>query len=127
MGSIIPYVCLPAALHSLADTNMNYRATCKSLAPTAASSAASTAAEGGAAQGKLKIPRGVAVDGDGSTTCWPTRIEPQVFSADGSFVRCFGSLGELKLPRDVAVDGDGNYVVADKSNHRVQVFGVKSA
>ena len=50
----------------------------------------------------------------------------QVFTADGKFLRMFGSYGagggELNYPHDVAVDGGGLVYVSELGNYRVSVF-----
>jgi hypothetical protein len=51
----------------------------------------------------------------------------QVFEADGTFIRKWGSWGSLggqfKAPWGMAVGSDGRLVVADPGNMRIQVFG----
>jgi len=48
------------------------------------------------------------------------------FSADGRFIRSFGrpgsGPGELRIPHGLALDARGRLYVADRGNHRVQVF-----
>lgn len=48
------------------------------------------------------------------------------FSADGTFIRSWGhpgsGPGELRIPHGLAFDGDGRLFVADRGNHRVQIF-----
>ena len=50
----------------------------------------------------------------------------QVFSLDGTFVKCIGSfgdeLGQFQRPSGIALDADGNFYVADAVNHRIQKF-----
>lgn len=50
----------------------------------------------------------------------------QVFTAEGKFLRTFGSYGagrgELNKPRNVAVDSSGFVYVSESENHRVSVF-----
>jgi len=48
------------------------------------------------------------------------------FSADGSFIRSWGrpgsGPGELRIPHGLAFDAQGRLYVADRGNHRVQIF-----
>jgi sugar lactone lactonase YvrE len=48
------------------------------------------------------------------------------FSADGSFIRSWGrpgpGPGELRIPHGLAFDAAGRLYVADRGNHRVQIF-----
>jgi sugar lactone lactonase YvrE len=48
------------------------------------------------------------------------------FSADGTFIRSWGrpgsGPGELRIPHGLAFDGEGRLLVADRGNHRVQIF-----
>ncbi|MGD8281187.1 MAG: peptidyl-alpha-hydroxyglycine alpha-amidating lyase family protein [Gemmatimonadota bacterium] len=48
------------------------------------------------------------------------------FSADGTFIRSWGHVGsgpgELRIPHGLAFDADGRLFVADRGNHRVQIF-----
>jgi DNA-binding beta-propeller fold protein YncE len=50
----------------------------------------------------------------------------QIFSADGKFIRQYGTagsgLGELSYPYDVAVDAHGYQFVCEFGNSRIQVF-----
>jgi len=49
-----------------------------------------------------------------------------IFSPDGGFIRSFGKLGsgpgEFRTPHDLAFDGDDRLYVADRGNHRIQIF-----
>jgi len=48
------------------------------------------------------------------------------FSADGRFIRSWGrpgsAAGELRIPHGLAFDAQGRLLVADRGNHRVQIF-----
>jgi sugar lactone lactonase YvrE len=48
------------------------------------------------------------------------------FSADGTFIRSWGrpgsGEGELRIPHGITVGPDGRVYVADRGNHRVQIF-----
>jgi len=85
--------------------------------------------KGPAPGGTFNQPWGLAVGPDGSVfvaDTWNYRI--QKFTADGEFVRMWGSSGEASAPdgfygpRDVAVDPKGRVFVADTGNKRVAVF-----
>lgn len=91
----------------------------------------------GKGPGQFSFPRAVAVDGQGRIYVADSgNNRVQVFNADGSFLRQFGSTckldtregcqgdgrGQFNEPWGIAVDGDGNVYVADTWNHRVQKF-----
>lgn len=48
------------------------------------------------------------------------------FSRDGVFIKSFGKLGtapgEFRLPHDLTMDPQGRLFVADRGNHRIQIF-----
>ncbi len=50
----------------------------------------------------------------------------QIFNPDGTYLRSFGKWGsgatEFKGLEGIAVNANGNIMVADRENHRVQVF-----
>nr|CAG4648513.1 EOG090X01W2 [Polyphemus pediculus] len=106
----------------------------------------------GSTDGKFSYPWGVTTDALGFIyVCDKENHRVQVFQSDGTFVGKFGSLGnrpgqlehphyiavQMKFgtrgseqgsftwPRGVAVGPDNSIVVADSSNHRVQVFDAK--
>lgn len=91
----------------------------------------------GKGPGQFAFPRAVAVDGQGRIYVADSgNNRVQVFSADGSFVRQFGSTckldtkegcqgdgrGQFNEPWGIAVDREGNIYVADTWNHRIQKF-----
>jgi DNA-binding beta-propeller fold protein YncE len=67
----------------------------------------------------------VAISGDGKVYV-ADHHRIQVFEADGTFVRTWGSKGtghgQFNQPWDVAISGDGKVYVTDRRNHRIQVF-----
>lgn len=84
---------------------------------------------GAAAGGTFKEPWGVAVGQDGSvyvSDTWNHRI--QKFSADGTFIRMWGTSGTGESPenfygpRGIVVDGNNHVLVADTGNKRVVVY-----
>jgi uncharacterized protein (TIGR03663 family) len=85
--------------------------------------------KGPAPGGTFDQPWGVGVAPDGNVfvaDTWNYRI--QEFTADGKFVRMWGSSGQANTPtgfygpRDVAVDSKGRVYVADTGNKRIVVF-----
>ena len=85
----------------------------------------------GSADTMFAYPWGVAVnerDEIAVTEFYNDRI--QVFSSDGTHLRSFGNRGvewgEFSFPAGIAFDPqNGNILVADRGNHRVQVFNEK--
>lgn len=77
--------------------------------------------------GNFHSPHSVVVAPDGSLVVSDAEAHRiQVFSADGTFLRKFGSPGEgdgqFRVPVGVAVAPDGSIIVADSGNNRIQVF-----
>jgi len=77
--------------------------------------------------GQFSLPTNVAMDGEGNVYVTDTlnnRVE--IFDADGSFIREFGSAGDgpghFARPKGIALDCDGHIWVADEIQSRVQVF-----
>jgi DNA-binding beta-propeller fold protein YncE len=91
----------------------------------------------GNAAGQFSFPRAVAVDAQGKIYVADTgNHRVQVFNADGTFLRQFGSLckldnrqgcqgegeGQFNEPWGIAVGQDGSIYVSDTWNHRIQKF-----
>ncbi len=91
----------------------------------------------GTAAGQFNFPRAVAVDGEGRVYVADSgNNRVQVFGADGSFLREWGSTckldtgegcidggrGQFNEPWGIAVGPDGSVYVSDTWNHRVQKF-----
>ena len=91
----------------------------------------------GKGPGQFSFPRAVAVDGSGRIYVADSgNNRVQVFNADGSFLRQFGSTckldtkegcqgdgrGQFNEPWGITVDAEGNVYVSDAWNHRVQKF-----
>jgi len=82
--------------------------------------------------GQFNFPQGVAVDGSGNVyVVDEDNCRVQKFSADGSFLRAWGSRGDgdgqFWEPKSVAVDGSGNVYVTDTAHYRVQKFDSNGA
>ena len=91
----------------------------------------------GSAAGQFSYPRAVAVDTEGRIYVADSgNNRVQVFSADGTFLRQWGSLckldtgegcvsggdGQFNEPWGIAVGQDGSVYVSDTWNHRIQRF-----
>jgi uncharacterized protein (TIGR03663 family) len=91
----------------------------------------------GTGPGQFSFPRAVAVDSDGAIYVADSgNNRVQVFGADGTFLRQWGSTckldtgegclgdgrGQFNEPWGIAVDPDGNVYISDTWNHRVQKF-----
>jgi len=91
----------------------------------------------GTAPGQFNFPRAVAVDAEGKIYVADSgNNRVQVFNADGSFLRQWGSLckldtgegcegggqGQFSEPWGIAVGPDGSVYVSDTWNHRIQKF-----
>jgi DNA-binding beta-propeller fold protein YncE len=81
-------------------------------------------------QGTLKIPSRLAISPDG-TTVFVSDIKLHAvlqYRMDGTLVRQIGSKGQaagkFDMPRGLVVSKAGELFVADRNNHRVQVFRV---
>jgi len=77
--------------------------------------------------GSFMKPRGVAIDIEGRILVADMENHRiQIFRADGTFIRCFGSPGvsngRFNQPSCVAAGLNGHILVTDRKNHRVQVF-----
>lgn len=79
----------------------------------------------GEGPGQFVWPTGVALDSDRNvyvTDAWTDRVS--VFTAEGDFVRSFGSSGDgdgqFRRPSGIAIDGEDNVLVVDALNDRVQ-------
>ena len=83
----------------------------------------------GGGDGQFDMPWGIDVDpDDGSIVIGDWRNDRvQKFSADGEYILKFGTSGdargELSRPAGVSVDQHGDIYVADRDNHRIQLFG----
>ena len=88
----------------------------------------STFGEFGDGDGQFNMPWGVAIDlDDGAIFISDWRNDRiQKFSPDGEYISQFGTSGdgrgELNRPAGVAIDDHGDIYVADRGNHRVQLF-----
>jgi tripartite motif-containing protein 71 len=82
---------------------------------------------GDLADGQLKSPFGIAVEGSGTNYVTDSRNQRiQKFGASGTFITKWGSRGssegQFKAPDDVAVDNSGHVYVTDEQNNRIQKF-----
>jgi len=84
--------------------------------------------EHGSGDGQMNMPWGIALDpDDGAIFIGDWRNDRvQKFTSDGEYVFQFGTpgdaRGELCRPAGLAVDQHGDIYVADRGNHRVQLF-----
>jgi NHL repeat len=83
---------------------------------------------GGIGQGQLGNPFSTAIGPSGDVYVSDGTGRAQEFTADGSFVRTYGSNGSGPgniggTAQGVGVDASGNVYVSDQSNSRVDVFG----
>ena len=82
----------------------------------------------GSAQGQLKWPCGVAVDGDGNILVVDgCNHRIQKFTEDGKFLTAVGQKGnkllEFSSPTGVAINPRNRKVyICDRSNHRIQIL-----
>lgn len=77
--------------------------------------------------GYLRLPQGLALDGDGNIYVADTfNYRVQKFASDGSFLDKWGICGNedgyFGRPWGIAVDADGNVYVSDYQNDRIQKF-----
>jgi len=82
--------------------------------------------------GEFFMPGGVAFDDAGCIYVADTyNHRVQVFEADGTFIRVWGSygtdIGEFMYPEDIAVDVTGAVYVVNTENHRVRKFTADGA
>ena len=96
---------------------------------TAAGKFISAFGEKGSGDGQFDMPWGIAIDPDDGTIVvgdW-RNDRVQRFSSEGEYISQFGSpgdaLGELCRPAGIAIDEHGDIYVADRGNHRIQLFG----
>lgn len=81
----------------------------------------------GTADGEFNLPRDVAIGTDGLLYVVDGgNFRVQVFKADGTFVRSFGSIGrqpgQFSRPKEVAVDPEGHIYVIDSAFGNFQIF-----
>lgn len=85
----------------------------------------------GSNSGQFNCPAGIAVDAEGHIVVADLKnVCLQIFDSEGSFLKKIGKgdspvKGESSVfskPTGVAISVNGNVVVADRGNHRVQVF-----
>ncbi len=90
-----------------------------------------TAVSTGSGSERLGLPRGEAIEGNRLYVAATTDQSVQVFelhddATPPTYVGSFGEPGQAEgafaYPNAVAVDGDGRIYVADRENHRVQVW-----
>ena len=85
----------------------------------------------GSNNGQFNCPAGIAVDAEGHVVVADLKnLCVQIFDCEGGFVKKIGEQDSpvkggnnvFSKPTGVAISGNGNVVVADRGNHRVQVF-----
>ena len=85
----------------------------------------------GSNSGQFNCPAGIAVDAEGHIVVADLKnVCLQIFDSEGSFLKKIGKgdspvKGEPSVfskPTGVAISVNGNVVMADRGNHRVQVF-----
>ena len=77
--------------------------------------------------GQFRYPQGIAVSSKGEVAVIDTcNHRVQLFSADGQFLRAFGSQGVkddfMNFPCSATYDKQDNIIVTDSDNHRLLVF-----
>jgi len=80
----------------------------------------------GTGDGQLSRPMVVRTNSKGQVIIIDHTSRVQIFDKNGKFITVFGTEGsepgQFRIPSGLAVDVDDNIYVADKMNHRVQVF-----
>jgi len=75
---------------------------------------------------QLKLPFSIAIHGSMVYVDGFDDYRVLVFSSSGKFLKSFGkkgeALGQFNTPRGVTVDANGFVLVADRDNHRIQIF-----
>jgi hypothetical protein len=75
-------------------------------------------------RGDIFVADGHSGQNDNATTATPARIVK--FTKDGKFVKEWGKWGmgpgEFRTPHSLALDSHGRLFVADRGNHRIQIF-----
>jgi len=76
--------------------------------------------------GPIGGPLGVCTDLDNNIIVSTTENQLQIFSPDGTFIHKFGSsgpkVGQYAYVQSLLINQQGKLVVADRENHRVQIF-----
>lgn len=81
--------------------------------------------------GQFSCPAGIAVDAEGHIVVADLKNQcVQIFDGEGKFLKKIGEQDSpvkgggavFNKPTGVAISGNGNVVVADRGNHRLQVF-----
>ena len=74
----------------------------------------------------LDDPWGVAVNEQNQIAVTDSNNRIQLFSSDGTYLKCFGNEGvkegEFDSPTGITYLNNGNIVVADSRNNRLQIF-----
>ena len=80
----------------------------------------------GSSPGMLDDPWGVTVNEQNQIAVTDSNNRIQLFSSDGTYLKCFGNEGvkegEFDSPTGITYSNNGNIVVADSRNNRLQIF-----